>query len=253
MYLAMASEKVKNFPVSHLISIFYSISKLFGYAISKPDDSLICRILRELFFFCYLLLTTGCSVRGEMWCMNILHVRFSVQTLILLSITQLILAASASCLISYRMNNVKILKIVSTVRLLEENLRSCNLCVEIVYIGWRGFCLCGLQLFTVLGTLYYSLIGLYQLFMVIDSTCIFYIEISVAIPFLQFVVWIALLCYILHLVQLKITQTDRLEYLEVSNLCTIGDRISRVHLRGYDDDVLRMKRFIGVLKQVSFR
>lgn len=244
-------EKKSCRDISNLILMFNLISKFFGYATVQPNLPFIDRWIRESSLFMYLLLSTGCSIRSELWCIFVLQVDFSERKIIIFMITQVVIGSTFICLFSHRLNNSKIWNIVAKVQSLEESLIQYNVDVEVVKIGFYGLTFSFVHIFLILSMMYYMVFQ-YPIVLLVDSTCVFYFETWVAVPCLQFVGWISLLSYVLYRIQCRIIQLYELDWTirPWNNLGLKRRKSTRLNQLN-DDNLIKIKRFVAILKEVK--
>lgn len=245
------AKQTTNLGILNLINLFNSISKYIGFAVTNLDDPFSSKLFREIVFLSLLSFSAIFTYQVETWIITVLKIKPSVRKIIIFVISQIIVLSPFSCLVCFRLCDFTLRKIVLKVQNLEENLIFCNTYLDIFRIGSIGVFFWVFQIFVVMSMVYCSLWPMLTE-LLIDFVRLFYFEAWTMIPYLQFVVWISFLSYVLHRVQLEIIEINQLAYLTSMNFCIVKDRVSRLTWKGFDlDRVVHIKRFIGVMKQVS--
>lgn len=205
----------KNLRTFKLFKFFHSLSKFAGFLIIKFDDSIVWCCVNV---FCLLLnisVAFGCTIRSEMWCLQMFDSFYSLKRLILFVILQIITFTPMTMLLFYQIINRRLPCIILRTIKLIEKLNSFRITFNIATVKLFGILVFGILALTNTILVYVSIALTLPIDIIIDSVCMPFFEFWDVVPCIQFINWILLLDYIIQRVQNEIIEFKDPNYRDI--------------------------------------
>lgn len=231
-----------------LFKFFNSFLKFTGFIIVRFDTSIGWWCINIISLVLNYLTAFGCSLRSEMWCLEMFDSFFHIKKFILFTIIQIVALTPVLMLIIFRLLNCKFIEIMLHASRIQDKLNCGMMTLNFQIMKVFGVLIFVIMFMVPIVTSYVTIVLALPVSIIIDSVCMVYFEFWTAVPCAQFLNWNIFLSYLLRSIQKEVVSGKTLVY-----GCDI--KISKNFRHGIRDkgkcESSRVRLMVNVVSEVS--